>query len=252
MVFRRALIGAVVFFASVPAFADAPCFGAFTEGQELAKKSKLLAARARLAACVADTTCPAPPLLRDCQEALTSVDARIGSIVLSSDAPLGNVTVTVDGTAAALDGKAIELDPGTHHVELTIPNRAPVVRDVLVTEGEKLKRVSIELPVAPREKPVEIVRTSPPYAAWIFGGVALAAGIGFGVLAGTGQATYDECQSNGCSAGTMDGLRTERVVTWVIAGVGVAAAVTSIVLFATHGSHKNRAATGGFVWPLRF
>jgi hypothetical protein len=82
-------------------------------------------------------------------------------------------------------------------------------------------------PTEPRESPKK-----PRYAAWVVGSVGLALGVGFGVLAGAGQVTYDGCQTSGCSSSTMSTLRVERAVAWTVFGVGVAALITSTVLFA--------------------
>jgi hypothetical protein len=233
----RAALAFAVLATSATVRAEAPCFAAFTDGQRASVAGKLLEARARLSACVSDTTCPAPPLLTDCVKQLEAVNARLGSIVVSLSDGSTRARVSVDGTvvATSIDGKAIELDPGTHHVVAGRDGTPELALDVLVPEGAKLKQVVLQVhdarpPPRPTPPPPP-VEAKPRIAAWAIGGVGIALVGAFGVVAGVGQATYGGCPSKGCSASTLGTLRVERAVAWTALGVGAVALVASTALF---------------------
>jgi hypothetical protein len=241
----------LVFACSQAHAADAPCFTKFTDGQARANDKKFVEAVHLFTECLTDTTCPAKPLLKDCEQQRDAAAAHVGSIVVgaSGTVPSG-VRAEVDGHDAPYDGRAIDVDPGPHHVRLAAEKKTTLEQDVIVGEGEKLKKVVFDVgvwseapaPVLP-VKPTETRSTSA--VPFVIGGIGLVALGTFGVLAGIGQATYDDCQSHGCGAGTLDGLRVERVVAWTALGIGVVAVGTAAVLFFT-GKSKHQAA---FIQP---
>jgi hypothetical protein len=230
----RAALAFAVLATSATVRAEAPCFAAFTDGQRASVAGKLLEARARLSACVSDKTCPAPPLLTDCAKQLEAVNARLGSIVVSLSDGSTRARVSVDGTvvATSIDGKAIELDPGTHHVVAGRDGAPELALDVLVPEGAKLRQVVLQgHDVRRPTPPPPPLEAKPRIAAWAIGGVGIALVGAFGVVAGVGQATYGGCPSKGCSASTLGTLRVERAVAWTALGVGAVALVASTALF---------------------
>jgi hypothetical protein len=230
----RAALAFAVIATSATVRAEAPCFAAFTDGQRASAAGKLLEARARLSACVSDKACPAPPLLKDCSQQLDAVSARLGSIVVSLSDGSTRARVSVDGSvvAPAIDGRAIELDPGMHHVVAARDGAPESALDVLLPEGAKLKQVVLRVPDTRPPKPSPLpVEAKARVSAWVVGGVGLAFVGAFGVVTAVGQTTYGGCPSAGCSASTLGTLRVERAVAWTALGVGAATLVASTALF---------------------
>ena len=234
------ILAALVLTARSARSADAPCFAAFAEGQKLEKAGTLRAARARYDACLADTTCPAPPLIKDCVDQRRAVDARIGSIVLEASdargAAIVSAHVRIDGLPALerLDGKAIDLDPGAHRIELESEGKAPAAVSVLVGEGQKLRRVAVTFRDLPTKADAERTPPRPPPSrlpVYVLGALGVV-GVGVGgALALHGQIRLDQCPSSGCPASTIDALRSERIVAWSSLGVGVAALAAAGIYF---------------------
>jgi hypothetical protein len=242
---------------AVPTRADgpAPCFEAFASGQRLLASAKLMAAQSSFGACVNDTTCPAPPLLKDCAEQLAAVNRRVPSIVVVADKapPNTKIFIDADATPRDLDGRAIDLDPGYHDVELRSPE-ARVATRVLMAEGQKLERVALAFHVE-SVPPPPLRRLEPtPHrshaATWILGGVGIAALGAFGVLGAVGQVGYDGCVAQGCSSSAVDTLSIERGTAWAALGVGVVSlSVATVLFFLRDGRPTSHAARP---WLLAF
>ena len=136
--------------------ADDPiCNGSYEQGQVLRKQHRLLEAREQFRACV--NTCKLEAKQKGCGDWLIGVGRDVPTIVLSVKAPDGtsltDVSVAMDGQplVSLLDGKSIEINPGTHAFEFRAANGARANLQVVVAEGEK-------------DKPVAILYTGPPAA----------------------------------------------------------------------------------------
>jgi hypothetical protein len=127
------------------------CADAYTEAQTLRDSHRLRAARERLRVC-AQPECSAF-IHKDCTAWLAEVEARVPSVVLSArDAegrPLVDVAVSVDGAslASALDGRAIDVDPGPHTFTFAATGGGEASLHVVVLEGQKAQSVSVPVPV---------------------------------------------------------------------------------------------------------
>jgi hypothetical protein len=136
--------------------ADDPiCNSSYEQGQVLRKQHRLLEAREQFRACV--NTCRLEAKQKGCSDWLIGVGRDIPTIVLSVKAldgtSLTDVSVAMDGQplVSLLDGKSIEINPGTHAFEFRAGNGARANMQVVVAEGEK-------------DKPVAILYTGPPAA----------------------------------------------------------------------------------------
>jgi hypothetical protein len=122
----------------------AQCIAANEGAQDLRGAGKLLEARAQLALCVSES-CPGA-VRQDCAQRLADVDKALPSLVLvAKDAAgndLGGVRATIDGKplADALNGSAVPVDPGEHHLVLESAGLASVAKTLILHEGEKGRR----------------------------------------------------------------------------------------------------------------
>jgi hypothetical protein len=143
--------------AMVPASASASetdkhaCIDASEKAQLLRNDGKLREARDQLFVCVRDV-CPAP-VSRDCGRWLPEVLEALPSIVVLAKDPDGDlfdVAVDMDGRplAARLDGRAVNVDPGRHVFRFKTPDGRAVERSLMIVEGQKDRRLEVELPRA--------------------------------------------------------------------------------------------------------
>ncbi|WP_437663463.1 hypothetical protein [Sorangium sp. So ce1182] len=133
------------------------CAAAYERAQGLRRDGKLIAAREALIAC-SQPTCPAAAVA-DCGPWLAEVEKSLPSVVIAARDAGGrerlDVRVLVDGRllAAALDGKALPVDPGPHTFRYE-PAGGPAVEErVLIREGEKNRAITVILGAPPGGAP---------------------------------------------------------------------------------------------------
>jgi hypothetical protein len=187
------------------------CIDANETAQALRKSEKLHDAEQRLLVCVS-ASCPGP-VRDDCAQRLTELRSVIPTVVFvvkdDADQDLSDVSVTMDDQplASKLDGTAIAIDPGPHHLVFEAAGRQNVERSIVIREGEKDRHERVVLvatpvaappaavpqsaPVAPAELPPAKDGSAQRTAGLVVGGVGAAGvvvGSVFGILA---KATYD-------------------------------------------------------------
>ncbi len=140
------------------------CRVAFSRGPERVKQGQLVAGREDLQLC-ASAACPAA-MNGLCAGDLRSLEGRIPSVVLAATDPggrdLSDVRVSEGGRplVAALDGRALEMDPGPHRFRFERAGSAPVETTVVVREGEKDRVLTVTLGPATAALPPPV----PPHA----------------------------------------------------------------------------------------
>lgn len=231
------------------------CVAAYEETQVSMRRSRLLAARASLQTCL-DQDCPSV-LRSDCAGWLKEVESRTPSVVIEArqdGAPAKDLKLFVDGAPreGGTDGRAMDLDPGTHSFRVEPPGAPPVTVDVLVREGEKLKLVRIEVhttgdkgpppiggssgdPVRP--PPIEPGPTTRPVPWTVYAGAVLTVGAaaGFSVFALTGSSgkqDLEPCKPD-CSESRIADVRQKFIIADVLLGVSVVALAATGYLFFT-------------------
>lgn len=256
-----ALLGSLT--ASTARADDGRCVAAFEHTQQLRASGKLRAARAEALVCSA-RDCP-PIASRDCAAWLLELDRITPSVVFAAQSgttELLDVTVVIDRETVTrrLDGRAMAIDPGPHHVQLTSPGYVAVEQDVLVSEGEVARKISVKLVSTTQtqtaERPVPMSRPVPP-SVWVVGGVATLAAAGGLVFALDGFGKKSDLDASGCKPDCnqhdVDAMRRSLLVADILAGVGVAAAAVTVFLFVTRPLRPTSLASGrGSPFVLRF
>jgi hypothetical protein len=146
------------------------------------------------------------------------------------------VRVLVDGQLATshLDGKPIQLNPGTHNLRFETPGQDPIEESLLVVEGEKNRMVPVMFghPPPPERQTGAPPETAPPKdlhrpipaLAFVFAGVAVAAGGGFAAFGLWGMNERDSLQSSCapvCSTSQVSSVRTKFIVADSLLGLGI-------------------------------
>ena len=238
----------------VPAAANADveaCSKAYEEGQRLRRDDKLLESRRELVTCAQDA-CPAV-LRKDCVGWLGEVERAIPSVAIQVRGADGcdraAARVLVDNIAAPSDGRAAELNPGTHALRVELDGNVRTLNIVATAgEGSRVVRVSfaesnvvcgapsvapggpVSL-VAPPERPAE-PRRPIPTAAYALGGagiVALGIGAGFGISAWSQKGTLDDCKGS-CARDDVNAMERAFIVSDVTIGLGLASLAAATIL----------------------
>ncbi len=222
---------------------------------------------------------------------LATAQQRIGKLRIHIEgAPIDTVAVTVDGAnvPSALFDDERPTDPGAHEVKAAAPGHRTVTAKVQLPEGGD-SAVSLKLepdatrsvaapepgptaapptapatvpPTAPATVPPLPVSAAPPpsphapspvpaFVALGIGGVGVAVGSVFGILALSTKSSLDSaCRSKSCPASSqpdIDALSTRATVSNIGFAVGVVGVATGAVLLITSQSGDARPANAGRV-----
>ncbi len=239
------------------------CVEAFGQAQTLRRDGKLRAAREQLVRC-SQPQCPAL-IVSKCVPWLSEIDKAIPSIVVAAQDAQGRdaiaVRVSIDGVVVAnkLDGLPMPLDPGPHKLRLELQGMPPILRDLVLTQGEKGRRIQVRFAptkplattVPPPPPPPEDSSVSPlAYVGFGLGAAGLLVGtISGAVSLSNGSALKEECGGDVCTEEHRDsydsGVTIAHVSTvgFVIAGVGATLGVVGLLI----GPSRSR--TQGAVAP---
>lgn len=184
------------------------------------------------------------------------------------------VTIDDKPTPAALLGVDRLLNPGSHHLAVVVGRETRGTRELEVNEGQSYSveldatpravgPVAATLPAAekpelspppPAPEPPPNTEPAPPYSGSttrVLGYVGIgvgALGLGIGTYAGL-VALHDKSrlddvchpQCPRASSDDLSGFRTNRTISWVSYGVGIAAATTGILLLTVGDSKREHA-----------
>jgi hypothetical protein len=227
------------------------CASAFTSAQRLMRSGRLLEAKKMLMVC-GGPQCPTV-MHPDCEQWLASVEASMPTVVFQMSVAMGgpppDVHVAVDdGEGMLFDGRALSMDPGTHEVSFVAEGFVTEHRRVVVSEGEKLHRETVQLarvpdlaaakqgdlpPGAERRSPRSRV-TAPVVLAATAAVAAGVAAVILGVRARSDDRGLEQCSPN-CTHERADQVKREYLWTNVSIGVAIAGVATAAVLFLLHG-----------------
>jgi hypothetical protein len=233
------------------------CAAAYDDAQSLRKTGRLVAARAQLITCAAES-CPVA-VRKACSELLPEVDAATPQVTIGAKDAEGkdtlDVRVVVDGAPFVdrLVTTAMPIDPGEHAVTYEAADGSRIAQRIVVREGER-KQLMVDFspkaseppaaPVAPKpaapalgtetELPPAAPRPSSSPAPWIAVGIGGAALVSFGVFALLGRAKerdlLDHCAPN-CAAHDVSTMRRDYLVADISLLVATAAAGVVTWLF---------------------
>lgn len=258
----RSTLGLILLLVAVPAAAASPldkqaCIAASEKAQHLRADSKLMSSREQLLSCARDV-CPAV-IRKDCARWLAEVEEALPTIVLAAKDgaghDLGAVKVTVDDKpfAEKLEGKAQTIDPGSHVFKFEREGGPSVTETVLVREGEKNRIVAVTFssptdgsPSAPPPAPAGALpgeRVVSP-AAWVLGGVGVAAFASFAYFGLSGRSQASELRSTcapACAQSDVDSVNGKLLVADVSLGISVISLGIATYLFLNPKQVESRA-----------
>ena len=152
-----------------PASADSTtvCTGASSQGQTARDAHRLVEARDQFLIC-AKQECPGV-VRKDCTAWLEQVQASLPTVVPIANDVAGNglagVKVSIDGKVLLekADGRAVEVDPGTHVFTFEAADGQKTDLQIVVAEGQKDKRIAATIgkPAEPAAPPLAPA-TAPP------------------------------------------------------------------------------------------
>jgi hypothetical protein len=123
------------------------CPQASERAQRMLDERRMLEARAAFLSCAQDS-CPAA-VRRDCRAQLDEMKKTLPSIVIhvldQSHSDIAHGAVTLDGTKIGeLDGRTLEVDPGTHKIHVELPDGRVYDRQVIVAAGEQSRSIMFD------------------------------------------------------------------------------------------------------------
>lgn len=209
---------------------------------------------------------------------LAIVEPKLSKITIevASDALEPGLEVTLDGAplGAAAWGVGMPVDPGTHRVTASAPNKTTFEQRIEIADGSstlKIAKLADAAGTAPPSRPVDTDTEKKPVteeassggqgrrtAGWVIGGVGLLAlGVGsyFGVRAFSKWSDRDAQCVGGCSAAAKsagDDAQSAATIANIGIGVGIAAVGVGAYLVLSakssepsalhkHGVHQARA-----------
>lgn len=261
---------------SIPRVARADanaCTGIHASGQREIKAGRLKSASKQFTACGSDEACP-EAVRADCMDLFASVERMIPTVIFSVVDQTGNDVTGVikvhSGDSVlvdALDGRAVQVDPGQHHLRFELPWGENVTSEVLVREGEKNRLVSVKvvdpskasspvpepvagetssapLPPPLAEEPVN--RT--PVGFWVASGIGVAAlgtGTVFALMGRSKHSSLADCSPNCAPAleTDYDAMKRNYLIGDIAFGAGIVSVGVAAVIYFTSGKPREESST---------
>jgi hypothetical protein len=240
------------------------CVDAHIEGQRLRDAGKLRAARQKFVTCGAQT-CPGP-VSRECADWLRDVEGMLPTMLVTARDASGqesaDVTVRVDGELVLprLSGMPTPIDPGEHTLRFAWPDGRVREQRLLVTAGEKNRRVAVDYPEA---LPVATPPPPPPLPPRDSGVRVPAASVALGAVGVLGLGSFtvlgidalsrahrlESTCAPACSPEASSTMRREGIVADVSLGVGLVALGAALWIFVSSEHDRSVRASSFTPFP---
>lgn len=227
------------------------CMDAAPRGQDLRDQGKLVEAARELSIC-ADASCP-DPVPTYCKGWLDEVKKRIPSLLVrvtdASGRDVPDAAVKIDGRPVAVDGRGVDLDPGSHQARASRPGSHDAVETVVLREGERDHPLTLRLETEHGEARAAIGsagaepgRTVPlaSWIAWGVGAVGLAGFTIFGIKADIDYSDYHSSCGNLCARSATDDVSRTMVIADVSLAVGIVGAALGTIFYFTLPQQPSR------------
>jgi hypothetical protein len=215
------------------------CVQAYEDGQQARKRGELKKAAEAFTVCAAESC---PDLTKtDCVQWLGEVEAQRPTVVLAlvdeNGKDVANARVFVDGElhAESLDGKALALDPGPHKVRIVVLGKPEVSEELVVREGDKLRKVELKLGAAGEGSALGSI--SP--ITWVLAGVGGASLVTFATVGGLGLAGRS-CAPT-CTDDEVAAIETKFIVADVFLAVGLTSLAAGLVVGLVSATSESQA-----------
>jgi hypothetical protein len=223
------------------------CVEAHTTGQSLAREGKLGDARKQFITCGREA-CPGA-IRKDCADWLAEATESQPSIVVEARDEQGkqttDVKVYVDDVlvADALDGRAIEVDPGTHSFRYVSKKGSALDERVVILEGQKNRKLAAVFPRAPAPpRPFRL-----PLLSLVLGGVgagALGNFVFWGALGSSKEGDLEDTCAPRCTQDDADTMHRHYLLADISLGLSVAAFGGAVVVALTRQDDEAPADEG--------
>ncbi len=170
---------------------------------------------------------------------VVEITGRDGGVVLDAE-------VRIDERLQLLDGRAIELDPGPHLLQVRLPDGGNQELVFEALQGQRNQPLAVSFAPEKPDAPVAPVVEAGPWAVagyigFAVGGVGLLAGAITGGLAlSNGSELEEQCDTEGCSQSEIDrglALAHTSTATFLVGGFGVTLGIIGVVVDA---EQRNR------------
>ena len=227
------------------------CVQAHDRGQSASTERHLREAREEFVACASEK-CPAI-VREDCARGVSEIDAAMPSLVFAATGDNGDITdvrISVDGVVVAerVEGRAYDVNPGSHVVKFEKSGRPPVTMSIVAREGEKSRPVSASFATP---KPMTVERPSPrdekgeekgriPILAMALAGAGIAStsvGVVMRLRADSDAENQQRTCAPFCDPGVRGDLSDRVVASNVLLGVGLGLIGVSIVAWLLQTRH---------------
>lgn len=213
------------------------CVESYTEGQRLRNDGHLLEGRAEFWEC-SQAACPAA-LRKDCIAWSEEIRAQI---------PTVSFRVTLDGKIAteakvyldgrllekALDGRAVELNPGPHKARFEYATQPPQEQEFVAAEGERYRIINAEFQSAQTaatspageplpSSPPTVMERPVPTLTYVFlglGAVGAVSAAAWGISTSVTVSDLEATCSPDCEQGKIDAVKQRALITDISMGVG--------------------------------
>lgn len=208
------------------AHAQAPkeCLASYEAAQRERLKHDLDAAERELLVC-AKPECP-EVLRSDCRKWLDEVARARSSIVVVARANgkiVSDVTLTLDDKTLPNDasGASIAVTAGKHRIEVESIDYDAVSVEFTLAEGERNKRIEVELHAPTRPQPVATERNlMPVYGLAALGVVGIGSFTYFGLRSHSRKNDLEDCKGH-CSEEEVDRVKRDQLIADISLGVGL-------------------------------